>query len=278
MKITVFFLLLAVGTLTGCVTQEEMMILDDRLTTLEREKNQYRESLQSQLSTISQSTTEKEENLRTQSAGLRANLTQMRADIQALSGKIEEVEYHIRQDTDSLGESYRQREQRLADMEKTLTSLQGRVSALEKYLHMEKAPAKKKSVKSAGQSKSSLSSDQLYAQAKKELDTGAYSSARSKFQQFIKKYPTSKNADNAQFWIGESYYNEKSYKKAILEYQKVIDSYPKGNKLPAALLKQGYAFLNIGQKQNARIVWEGLIKKYPNSNEAGIAKRKLQGP
>jgi tol-pal system protein YbgF len=91
----------------------------------------------------------------------------------------------------------------------------------------------------------------------------------------LKRYPQSNNADNAQFWIGEIYYQEKWFEKAIVEYQKVIENYPKGNKVKSALLKQGYAFLNIGDKSNARIILKELIKKYPDSSEAQIANRKL---
>ena len=57
----------------------------------------------------------------------------------------------------------------------------------------------------------------------------------------IQNHPKSSNADNAQFWIGETYYKEKWYEKAILEYQKVIEKYPSGNKAPAALLKTMFA-------------------------------------
>ncbi|MFQ5486070.1 MAG: tetratricopeptide repeat protein, partial [Desulfobacterales bacterium] len=82
--------------------------------------------------------------------------------------------------------------------------------------------------------------------------------------------------DNAQFWIGDTYYREKWFEKAILEYQKVIENYPKGNKVPASLLKQGFAFFNIGDKANARLILKELIKKYPQSNETKIAIKKLK--
>ena len=39
----------------------------------------------------------------------------------------------------------------------------------------------------------------------------------------LKRFPQSDQADNAQFWIGETYYRENWYEKAILEYQKVIE-------------------------------------------------------
>ena len=96
------------------------------------------------------------------------------------------------------------------------------------------------------------------------------------FQDFIKRYPNSKNADNAQFWIGEIYYSEKWYEKAILEYQNVIEKYPTGNKVPAALLKQGLAFANIGDKPNAKLILEELRRKYPDSSEAKVAAEQLK--
>jgi TolA-binding protein len=48
------------------------------------------------------------------------------------------------------------------------------------------------------------------------------------FQSLIQKYPQSETVDNAQFWIGESYYREKWYERAILEYQTVIEKISQG--------------------------------------------------
>ena len=119
----------------------------------------------------------------------------------------------------------------------------------------------------------------VYQSAKSAFDRGDYDSARKGFQDFLAKYPKSGNADNAQFWIGETYYREKWYEKAILEYQKVIENYPKGNKVQAALLKQGLAFFNLGGKTNianSRLILRELVSKYPKSNEAKIATQKLK--
>ena len=113
--------------------------------------------------------------------------------------------------------------------------------------------------------------------AKQAFDQGDFETAREGFQELIKQHPKSKNADNAQFWIGEIYYREKWYEKAIIEYQKVIEKHPKGNKVPASLLKQGFAFYNLGDKANARLILTELIKKYPKSNESNIARQKLKG-
>jgi tol-pal system protein YbgF len=127
------------------------------------------------------------------------------------------------------------------------------------------------------QGRHKLTEEAAYQSAKQAYDKGDFNAAREGFQKFIKEFPKSKNVDNAQFWIGETYYREKWYEKAILEYQKVIEKYPKGNKVTAALLKQGFAFLNLGDKVNSRLILSELIKKYPKSNEAKIAERKLKG-
>jgi len=112
--------------------------------------------------------------------------------------------------------------------------------------------------------------------AKQAFDQGDFETAREGFQKLIKQHPKSKNADNAQFWIGEIYYREKWYEKAIIEYQNVIEKHPKGNKVPASLLKQGFAFYNLGDKANARLILTELLKKYPKSNESKIARQKLK--
>ncbi|OQY50811.1 MAG: hypothetical protein B6240_00975 [Desulfobacteraceae bacterium 4572_87] len=58
-----------------------------------------------------------------------------------------------------------------------------------------------------------------------------YEEAIVGFKNFLKKYPKSKLADNAAFWIGESYMSMKKYEQAILAFQKVIKKYPRGNKV-----------------------------------------------
>jgi tol-pal system protein YbgF len=115
-----------------------------------------------------------------------------------------------------------------------------------------------------------------YDFAKRLFDDGDNGNARIQFENFINKYPDSTNADNARFWIADSYYTEKWFEKAILEYQKVLEGYPDSNKLAAARLKQGYAFAELGETANARLILKELIKKHPDSNEAKYAQEKLK--
>lgn len=155
-----------------------------------------------------------------------------------------------------------------------------RLVRLEKYMGFEPvaaggAEAEGKSPVPASEP-APVTEDSLYDSAKALFDKGDFENSRIGFENFINKYPKSKKADNARFWIADSYYSEKWYEKAILEYQKVLEVYPDSNKTVAARLKQGYAFAQLGETANARLILNDLIKRHPDTREAGFAREKLK--
>ena len=281
MKNTTIVVLSCMMILCGCALQRDVITLDNRQALMEKryvESQQKNKELASQLNTQKQSN----QNLRSKFAEQRAMIESLRQDIQILSGRLEETEYVIKQKIKTSEDSYEKKEIRLDRIDRTSSENKSRIARLEQYLNFEPAEPDVKAKQASGmkthrRAEKKFSEDAIYHSAKQAFDQGDYESAREKFQKLIKKYPKSKNADNAQFWIGEIYYHEKWYEKAILEYQKVIEKYPKGNKVHASLLKQGFSFFNLGDKANARLIFTELIKKYPKSNEAKIAKKKLKG-
>jgi len=100
--------------------------------------------------------------------------------------------------------------------------------------------------------------------------------ARVLFNRFILKNPTHELADDAQFWVGESYYQEKNFERAILSFNKVQVDYANGDKAPDALLKEALAFLNLGDKASAHELLGRVVKKYPNSGAAIDAVKRLK--
>jgi len=115
----------------------------------------------------------------------------------------------------------------------------------------------------------------MYEEAHQAFVQQDWARAQSKFSAFLDRFPKSDLADNAQFWIAESFFNQKKYEKAILEYEKVIQNYPKGDKLISALLKQALSFQAIGKTKEASILFKQVIKKAPKSEQAKIAQKKL---
>ena len=66
-----------------------------------------------------------------------------------------------------------------------------------------------------------------YDQALKEL---RYADAAEDFQSFLDQYPNSDFADNAQYWLGESYYVTRNYDIALKAFQTLLDQYPESPK------------------------------------------------
>lgn len=256
----------------GCATQSDVNTIDNRLAEMEMRDAQLRQNRNELKSDLEQ----RNQELRKQSAGLRAILEEMNEDIRILSGRLEEMEYSIKKQQQTEADLESKGEAKLDRLAERTEENAARLNRMEQYLNLESSKKQAAVVTPAVPAKKPSSEDEIYRSAKQAFDQGDFDSARQGFQEFIKRYPNSNNADNAQFWIGEIYYREKWYEKAILEYQNVIEKYPKGNKAPAALLKQGLAFSNIGDKANARLILQELSRKYPKSNEARIAAEKLK--
>jgi tol-pal system protein YbgF len=266
------FILVGLLVIWGCATQSDVNTIDNRLTEMEMrdaQQRQFREELKSDVEVRNQQ-------LRKQSAGLRALLEEMNEEIRILGGRVEEMEYALKQEQQNARELEKKREEKLDRLAELTDQHSERIVRMEQYLNLESSKKPVATVAPATPATKPSSEDEIYRSAKQAFDQGDSEAARKGFQEFIKRYPESKNADNAQFWIGEIYYREKWYEKAILEYQNVIEKFPKGNKVPAALLKQGLAFSNIGDNANAKLILEELVRKYPKSNEAKVAAEKLK--
>jgi tol-pal system protein YbgF len=237
-----------------------------------------------------------DQELRSHSAGLYAATEEVREELRYVRGKVEETGHSLEKNRANTSESTPDKENRLTRIEEMGRLNAERIAKIEQYLDVEAAsdhskrppavPEKSTSAPTpvptqtpapalAPPAKKELTETELYESAKQAFDKGESESSRDQFLEYLKRFPKSKNANNAQFWIGEIYYRDKWYEKAIMEYQKVIENYPDGNKVPAALLKQGLSFFNLNEKPNARIILQEIIRKYPTSNEAKIAKEKL---
>lgn len=116
----------------------------------------------------------------------------------------------------------------------------------------------------------------LYDTAYEDYVRQSYPLARSEFEEYLRRFPETDLADNAQYWIGECFFAEGKYEQAADAFKKVIERYPTGNKVPRAMLKAGYALLQLGQDTEAKDMFQQVMDAYPLSSEADQAKIKLR--
>jgi tol-pal system protein YbgF len=118
--------------------------------------------------------------------------------------------------------------------------------------------------------------DVLYNNGLRDYNAGKYDVAGQEFTDYLKFYPNTDLAGNAQFYLGEIAYREQNFQGAIQAYDTVLQQYPGGNKAAAAQLKKGYALIELGQKDAGVRELNGLIARYPRSVEATQARERLR--
>ncbi|MEE9552584.1 MAG: tol-pal system protein YbgF [Gammaproteobacteria bacterium] len=115
-----------------------------------------------------------------------------------------------------------------------------------------------------------------YQQAFKLLKKSQYDHAIKAFSEFLETYPDSQFSDNAQYWLGETYYVTRRYEEAITEYNKLISQFPESQKLTHSLLKIGYSHHELGQMGEAKRILKNLKENYPGTTAARLAEDRLR--
>ena len=122
------------------------------------------------------------------------------------------------------------------------------------------------------------SPQQLWDMSQASYAAGLYDLAVQGFEAYIRSFPKSDMADDAQVQIGHSYFNDGKYDKAVEAYDMTIRNYPNGNAVPEAYFKKGLALQSLGQRDPAREALEYVVKTYPDSSAALLAKQALSRP
>lgn len=115
-----------------------------------------------------------------------------------------------------------------------------------------------------------------YTQAFDALKANKYADAVQQFSQFVTTYPNSDLADNAQYWLGETYYVQRDFGKAADAFKKVVQQWPDSRKAPDAMLKLGLSQQQLKQYAQARTTLSQVSQRFPGSQAAQSAAESLK--
>jgi tol-pal system protein YbgF len=118
--------------------------------------------------------------------------------------------------------------------------------------------------------------EQQYRDAYSLLRRGSTDQSISVFEDFLKKYPKSRLAPDAVYWIGEARFAAGRFDEAVLQFDRVIKEFPGSRKELNALLKQGLAFEKMGDRPSAKIIFRKLVQEKPHTPQARIASTRLK--
>ena len=119
------------------------------------------------------------------------------------------------------------------------------------------------------------SEQNAYDAALQLFKAGDYKAAAGALDGFVKRYPESGYAANAQYWLGNAHYAMRDCKSAIAAQQVVIKVYPDSPKAADAMLNMASCYTELKDKANAKKTLDALVSQYPDSSAAQTAKERL---
>ncbi len=186
---------------------------------------------------------------------LAASVDGMQQDVNVLRGQVEELAFA------SDGAAERQRNL-YVDLDKRIQSLESGGRAVNV------SP-------SGGLPVPGGSDEGNYRAAFDLLKDGQYESAATAFEEFLATYPDSSLADNAQYWLAESYYVSQKYDDALAAFEVVVERFPGSAKMPDALLKIGYCNYELSNWARAKSALQRVEREYSDTTAARLASQRL---
>jgi tol-pal system protein YbgF len=100
------------------------------------------------------------------------------------------------------------------------------------------------------------------------------------YQDFLERFPEDNYSDNAQFWIGESYFRQNRLEEAEMAYRQVLRNYEhrstlEGYKTPDAIFRIGQTYLKRNDTQTAKYYFAAAAERFPTTSAGRKAQREL---
>lgn len=103
-----------------------------------------------------------------------------------------------------------------------------------------------------------------------------FDKAAQAFNAFLRKYPNSQYAGNAQYWLGEVNLAKGDLQGAGQAFAKVSQLYPKHSKVPDSLYKLADVERRLGHTDRVKGILQQVVTQYPGTSAAQLAQRDLQ--
>lgn len=199
--------------------------------------------------------------------GLFIQLQQMQEELASLRGMIEEQQYEIQRLKQESLERYQELDRRISE---SAGAASNRTAIGETVANG--TPASEP----ADAAPADPEKEKLYYDAAFDLiKSKDFAKADQAFNAFLRQYPNSRYAGNAQYWLGEVSLVQGRLEEAGQAFAKVSHAYPKHNKVPDSLYKLADVERRLGNIDKARTALQQVIAQYPGSSAAKLAQRDL---
>lgn len=255
-------LALAGLTAGGCVSSSDIETLSGQLADVQRSvlQIQMQSSSKEEVASLEQSVEGRMEQVLQSEADMQVRLNELSAQIEQLQAKLEDTNY------------------RLAQLSQQIASTNQELRAFRTQAELSASRDEDGEEDGERRRPGPVPTDPeaLYQSAYDDYLRGNYDLAVASFEEYLETFPNTELADNATYWIGESYYREGQYRQAIDQFERVLRRYPRSEKVAGAVLKKGYAYLELGERSQGVVQLQLVIREHPTSDEANIARDRLR--
>lgn len=205
-------------------------------------------------------------------------LQQMQDEIAQLRGTLEEQQNEIQRLKKEGLERYQDLDKRLSGGAATpVTNQNSSATGAIDAGATPAAPAAQQGQAAAGNESADPAKEKLYYDAAFDLIKAKdFDKAAQAFNGFLRKYPNSQYAGNAQYWLGEVNLTKGDLQSAGQAFARVSQAYPNHAKVPDSLFKLADVEQRLGHSDKAKGILQQVIAQYPGSSAAQLAQRDLQ--
>jgi len=197
------------------------------------------------------------------------SMLDLQSQIEALNTEIRKLRGQNEETTHGLQDAEKRQKDFYVDLDTRLRHFESAEEAAKE------AAAKPPVASVSADSNDPVSEDRAFEAAYGLFKAGSQANAVKAFQEFLKKYPDSVHAPNANYWLGKAQFALKDYKGALDTYQGILKDFPETPKTADVLY--GIAVCQQGLKRHiaAHKTLKQLVAKYPASDAASKAKKLL---
>jgi tol-pal system protein YbgF len=218
-------------------------------------------------------------------ARLEVRQSQYEDELRALTGRVEDLSYQLRQLADKLDKLAADVDYRLGQPQAGAAPSPGAgepapPGAASGQAHAERRPgvlgtmrprepgsAPANGATASGET-TSQTPQQQYAGAYDLLRQGRYDQAETAFSAFLQQHPDDPLAENARYWLGETFYARGDFARATEAFVEGYQKSRTGPKAPDTLLKLGMSLAAMGKNKEACATFRELGKTFPDASSA----------
>ncbi|HEY6391869.1 MAG TPA: tetratricopeptide repeat protein [Bryobacteraceae bacterium] len=121
-----------------------------------------------------------------------------------------------------------------------------------------------------------VQAETTYTNAYRDYKAGKRDLAMQEFSDYLTWFGSTQFAPNAQYYVGDIYYQNKDYNNALQAFDAVLEHYSDNNKTADAHYMKGLSLLGLGRNDSAAREFRDVYTRYPDTDVAAQAKTRLK--